>query len=199
MSDIFLNRTFPKINEDIRKSIKYDDTALYSTTIEYDSEIIVKIISNSTRQNNSEITITDATAGIGGNTHYFSKFFKTVNAIEINKKRYEYLKHNMNLFLLTNIKFFNESCLKVCLRFRQDIIFIDPPWGGPEYKKEPFIKLYIDNNHLADVYTLLKPSCDYICLKLPLNFDFNDFICKIVFKRINIFKLKKMFIVLIRN
>ena len=45
----------------------------------------------------------------------------------------------------------NGDCLELSLKLEQNVIFIDPPWGGPSYKNEDFVDLYINNIILSDV------------------------------------------------
>ena len=72
------------------------------------TDIIIKIM------NTTNLTITDGTACIGGDTLAFSQKFSHVNSIELDKTRYEYLKHNMDIFGRKNISFFKffSNCLK---------------------------------------------------------------------------------------
>ena len=43
-------------------------------------------------------SITDATAFLGGNTFGFAEVFQDVAAIELDEKRVEDLKHNLQIF-----------------------------------------------------------------------------------------------------
>ena len=173
---------------------------MYSTTIEYDSEIIAKIMNSSiNKQELNEIIVTDATAGIGGNSIYFSKYFDKVNAVEINKNRSTYLQNNINLLNLNNVTVYNDDCLNSCMTLEQNVIFIDPPWGGPSYKNSNFVDLYINDLIISDVCKKIHDKCQYIFLKVPLNFSFNNFISEVTYKRLNIFKLKKMYLILLKH
>ena len=99
----------------------------------------------------SSYTITDGTACIGGDTLSFSREFKSVNAIEFDKTRYEYLKHNMKLFNCNNITFYNDDYLNLYKSLKQDVIFLDPPWGGPDYKNKKSLTLALGNMKLDDL------------------------------------------------
>ena len=54
----------------------------------------------------------------------------------------------MKLFNRDNIFFYNDSFISLIDKIKQDIIFIDPPWGGPNYKeiKKLRIELPINDN-----------------------------------------------------
>ena len=119
--------------------------------------------------------ITDATAGIGGNSIAFCKTFKYVNCIENNYDINCILKENLNKY--TNNKCYKcYTCSYITIKniLKQDVIFIDPPWGGNYYKLKKKINLYIDNIDIIDLVNTLYYNTRYICLKVPNNFNIND-------------------------
>lgn len=99
-----------------------------------------------------ESTITDMTSCVGGNVISFSRFFKEVNAIEIDPLRFSFLKHNTEEVVgAKNVNFINGNAVELLLgntsetneagasggggvSLKQDILFMDPPWGGLDYK-----------------------------------------------------------------
>ena len=117
----------------MNKKIKYTSISLYSVTLPVNSHIISNIIKKDFPD--SKI-ITDATSNIGGNTLSFSLFFDKVNAVEYEKETFNYLKYNMNIYKRTNIKFYNDDYTKILSDINEDIIYIDPPWSGIDYKKK---------------------------------------------------------------
>lgn len=82
------------------------------------------------------LVITDATAGLGGDTLPFSREFKAVNSIEIQEPHHTAVKKNAELFNLRNINHVNADYTKIYDTLEQDIIFIDSPWGGTAYKTD---------------------------------------------------------------
>jgi len=56
------------------------------------------------------------------------------------------------------------------------VIFLDPPWGGPEYKNATSIRLSLSGKRLSDVCWQLSVHTDFIALKVPKNFDENEFL-----------------------
>lgn len=59
-------------------------------------------------------------------------------------------------------------------KIKADGVFIDPPWGGPEYKALEGFKL---NNFFPDGSEILKLSFKYfrkVALKVPDFFDFKE-------------------------
>ena len=170
---------FRFVQQNIRTSIKMDEESLYSTTDQLTADRISKDILKFIP---STSTITDATACIGGTAYSFSQYFDKVNAIEIDTLRYSLLVNNLNILLKNidknNITCFNDDSLIICKKIQQHVIFIDPPWGGPDYKQNPKLSLYLSNNELSDVCKELFIYTDYIVIKVPTNFDENTFINK---------------------
>lgn len=117
-------------------------------------------------------TITDATACIGGNSVLFAKDFKNVICIEKDYEVYKILKSNMNKYANCDSYNVSYNCLKFILK--QDIIFIDPPWGGNDYKSKKNIKLYLD---FIDIQTIINEVYNFtkiVVLKIPSNFDMDS-------------------------
>ena len=113
-------------------------------------------------------TITDATACIGGNTKSFAEFFNKVQAIELNEQYYKILKKS-----LPNVKCFLEDCLDIVPKLEQNIIFLDPPWGGPEYKQKREVNLTLSGKPLFEIIKEFKKYCTFIVLKIPYNCRIN--------------------------
>jgi predicted RNA methylase len=164
---------FRYISIDKRYHIKYDNEALYSTTDQVTANKISKEI---LKFASKDSVITDATACIGGSALALSKCFKKVYAIELDKNRYELLVHNMNLLDCNNVICINNNALLQCSMTDQDIIFLDPPWGGPEYKKEHSLDLFISNIPFYEVCITFSKLCNFIVIKVPINFNQKSFI-----------------------
>ena len=159
---------FRFISIEKRRQLKLDDEAFYSVTDQYTADRIsrdlLRILPNLQ-------VITDATACIGGNTYSFSKYFPKVNAIEVDPLRYQYLQHNMKVLETLNVELHLSDLLIACHRLSQDLIFIDPPWGGPDYKSKEAVDLFISDVELSEVCEHIKDTTKYIALKVPTNFN----------------------------
>ena len=88
-------KLFPKMNNNLNenKELLSDDVGRYSISLPKDAEIITSLIDYHIKKMQLSIEnliITDSTAGIGGNSISFSKKFKFVNSIEIDKKRFSF-------------------------------------------------------------------------------------------------------------
>lgn len=150
--------------------LKSDTEGQYSLSHKEDADILSKII----KERYGELKILDGTAGIGGNSISFALYFKNVIAIEKNSQRFEYLKENINSLNL-NVKLINGNVLDYIKTEIYDIIFLDPPWGGPNYKYEKFISLTLDDKPLNEIIKELKENNKIIVMKLPFNYNMNDF------------------------
>tara|TARA_A100000164_G_scaffold372051_1_gene400700 strand:- start:359 stop:1030 length:672 start_codon:yes stop_codon:yes gene_type:complete len=205
-----LIRLFPYINNKNNiHELKIDNESIHYISIREVAEIITKLIIKHVHSiniiNMNDITITDATAGVGGNTISFCKHFNNVNAIELHSKRFEYLSNNIKVYDLNNISLYNNSCLKILGNIKQDIVFIDPPWGGKYYKNHDKLLLTISdvpiesiiNNLLNNSITKYPPKL--IVLKIPKNYDLLYFYDNIFSNKIYLHSLKKMFILIIEN
>jgi 16S rRNA G966 N2-methylase RsmD len=121
------------------------------------------------------LTITDITAGVGGNVINFAAHFNSVNAYELNPIRYSYLINNANVYERTNIEFKNGNSVELLAGSgKHDIIFFDPPWGGSSYKKTKNLRLTFDGEPIEKLCNslLTDNKCTMLVLKLPYNYDF---------------------------
>lgn len=162
---------------DFRK-LKINKIGKYSITRPYEAQQIINImkygILDIQHKLLKELVITDATCGVGGDTLHFSKYFKYVNSVDIKKENIEYTKHNLDLFGITNVSLYNDNYLNISRKLKQDIIYIDPPWGGVKYKEKKSIKLYLGNIPIKYVVRDLSMICDMIYIKVPLNADLKN-------------------------
>lgn len=166
----FLFRCIPS---QTRTNLVLDDESLYSTTDQVTADRITKDI---LRFVSNMATITDATACIGGTALAFSREFAKVNAIELDDNRYRYLIHNLKTLQThagykNNITCYHGDALEECIRLKQQVIFIDPPWGGPEYRQVAKLSLFLSGVPFSQVCHRFHRHASYLVLKVPTNFD----------------------------
>lgn len=135
-------------------------------TTDYQARQINKIILKYVSKNS---IITDATSCIGGNSKHFLKDFKYVNVVEKEKTLLDILKTNLSNYYNKQILICSYNVIKFMLR--QDVIFLDPPWGGNLYKSKKTIDLFIDNVNVIDMINSLYHYSSVIALKIPNNFN----------------------------
>ena len=156
-------------------NLKVHKDTFYSITPYTEASYISNLIYKYHKENKN-IIITDSTANVGGNTISFGLFkYKLINAVEVNKKCYECLCNNVCCYNLKNIKIFNNNYLDVYKKLYQDVLFIDPPWGGPNYKNIENLQLYLDNKNVVDLICEVfnDTVTTSIILKAPFNFNKN--------------------------
>lgn len=203
LDETVLKKLFYQANNINNKKLLIDDVSLYSITLPSVSLNIASIISSQLIKiglNPLNSIIIDATAGVGGDTITFSSKFKQVISIEINPTRYNFLINNLKLYNTSNVITFNDSYLNLLNNINGDVIFIDPPWGGPSYKFKNNVKLFLDNIPIEIIckqILLKKNPPHFIFLKLPNNYYFKKFTEHNLF--FSIFHLNKLTLLIIEN
>lgn len=170
---------FPyKKGVDMRK-IKLTEEGKYSYTKTKHGLELMKYMKNKIN-NLSDLTILDGTANMGSDTILFSLNCKNVISIELNKENYNALIHNTSLYKQNNIEIHNGDTTKLIFDLCFDILYLDPPWGGENYKENDKIDLYLGVERvdlfIKEVIQNYK-KCDlkYIILKMPKNYNFDRF------------------------
>lgn len=161
------------------KALHLNEEARYSMTFPKYAEDISNFIRDIMGTNN--ITITDATSCLGGNTINFAKHFKSVNAVEWKSTNAYFLNRNLSTFKIKNVRVYESDYTKIMTELKQDVVFIDPPWGGYNYKKYRFLNLYMNGINIITIVNNLIEHTKCVVLKVPFNFNFIDFYKKIKF------------------
>jgi tRNA/tmRNA/rRNA uracil-C5-methylase (TrmA/RlmC/RlmD family) len=169
---------FRNVPTAIRNKIKLDQEALYSVTDSETADKMTSIISRLPGVSRSS-TITDLTACVGGNVVSFARVFRNVNAVEIDPVRFKLLKYNVSEILgdENNVVFRQGDAIEEAVLLRQDVIFIDPPWGGTDYMKccDP-LNLYLSGRNIGELCeNVFGKHARHVAIKVPVNFDVNHF------------------------
>lgn len=134
----------------------------------------------------SSMSIVDATAGIGGNTLSFMRYFHQVVAIEKDPIHFHMLKNNMAVYNFTEsaaLRMVNADFTHIYREFPGSVYFIDPPWNSDEewYSRKKDLMLFLSDTPIYHVVNLLfsLSTTRLVNLKVPHNFDFNLFIKKV--------------------
>ena len=102
-----------------RESISYITTPHNAITIGW-----ILISNLNPDENIRGLTVFDATAGAGGDTIAFGQRFGKVIGCELDEKRFNMLKNNVDVYDLSNITVVNENCLNLIFQLNYlDIIF----------------------------------------------------------------------------
>jgi predicted RNA methylase len=119
--------------------------------------------------------VTDLTGNVGGDTILFGLHCKTVDTIEMDKENFDALENNVKVFGLDNVTLHFGDSTKV-YNWYTDILYIDPPWGGPDYKDKTNLDLFLGERRIdLFIKDILKEFWrpNYIVLKLPRNYNFS--------------------------
>jgi predicted RNA methylase len=146
----------------------------YSTSNLFGSNQLVNIIQDNIEKDPSELVITDGTANVGSDTINLAMNFKNVNSYEIDKITYDALKNNVEEFKLNNVRLYNGDITKM-IDYGQDVIYIDAPWGGKEYKKSNNISLYLSGMEISEFYSKYLDRASLFIFKVPLNYKISNF------------------------
>ena len=184
LENINLDKYFSK--EDIEKSIKNNkklmitDKGLYSISKHMDAYWITQNIIEFIKSkglNTYDLNIIDGTAGIGGNTISFSKYFAKIYAIEINNVHFNVLNNNLNALSILNVNTYFDNFLNIIndlnlKEIKSNIFFFDPPWGGKSYKNFKYFNLKIGKLSLYNIINILyEKKFKYVILKAPYNLN----------------------------
>jgi len=204
---VYIRTLFPFSKKINYENLQMTEIGLYSISNRHDSSTLTGILNKcilSWGMKSDEIIITDATAGIGGNTLSFASVFKQVNSIEWDILQFKALKNNVGEYRYNNVDCYFGDCLKIIPMLNQNIIFLDPPWGGKSYKKETELTLEIGNIPVVHIINDWKRNCKnlhLIAIKIPKNFSLLEFAnnCEfpfmflLYFRKYNVLILSKQF------
>ena len=168
----FVKSVFKDTNMNNFDKIKFTEESLYSVSKVVGSQFLYKIISKFYKDTSS-LVLTDCTANIGSDSIFLSDYFQSINSIELKKENYEALRNNVEVFKKRNIKLYHDDSNTLLPTLKQDIIYIDAPWGGRDYKKKEKVKLYLGKDEIMQFYSKHKHLSQMFIFKVPNNYDFS--------------------------
>ena len=188
-------------SDDIKKSnnkLQLTNKSIYAISKYYDAQWITDIILNNCQSN---LTITDCTAGVGGNIINFSKNFQYVYGVELNSVTFNVLKNNINCLQLKNVNLKNDNVLNLISLIKSDIVFVDPPWGGTLYKKIKYFNLKLGKlpiSYLINKFYENK-TIKHVVLKCPYNINTTHLFKYSNYNNIQIFKNNHIWLIIFSN
>ena len=168
---------FPDETHVARENLQMSKEAIYSVTKPAKALRIKQILTRHLHQigkQSTDCVITDATACVGGDTLSFATYFKKVHAVELNPTHFSMLNNNISVYDRKNVDVFLGDYVNIMHTLHQDVVFIDPPWGGPSYKHKHNVKLKLSNTPIYKVIQYLRNHVSMVVLKTPVNFDINS-------------------------
>lgn len=175
-----IKQTYPEVpNVDMTK-LQISEVGKYSTSQVSGAKQLVYYINRYCKifgiDNCNQLTITDGTGNNGSDTIFLALNFLSVNSIEKDPNEFKVLKNNVETYKLKNVNLFNDSTLNLIKVLKQDIVYIDAPWGGVSYKNHKQVRLYMDNQEISQIYKNNKDYAKLFIFKVPKNYDFNNFV-----------------------
>jgi predicted RNA methylase len=164
---------FPKKEGIDYSLLKTTEEGCYSITRRRDAERILVVLTNIFKEVKN-MTITDATACIGGDTLNFALKFGHVHSIELNEENFEALENNVKAYNLHNVTLHYGDATKL-FNWNTNVLYVDPPWGGKDYKQHKELDLFLSEKRIdcwLEEILSRKNRPDYIVLKLPSNYNF---------------------------
>ena len=129
-------RYFSRFDEGVRM----DREGWFSVTPE-------KIAEHIAERCQSDVVV-DAFCGVGGNAIQFAFTCEHVIAIDIDPVRLECARHNARVYGVEGrISFILGDFFKLAPFLKADVVFLSPPWGGPDYI----------NTKVFDLETMIMP------------------------------------------
>lgn len=205
---IFKDKLFPLPPSNSYHNIHIDHESIAYITTPYYTTTITNIIRANIPSNiiHNDITVFDGTACVGGDTIAFGNIFGTVISVEIDKKRFDMLKNNIEEYGLYNVVPINDNCISILKKINFiDIVYLDPPWGGKNYKSVDNIRLSISDTYIDIIINdivnnNIRAKVKLIVLKLPKNYNIKQLydLTKNVNIQILQYVLQKMLIIVYR-
>ena len=149
------------------KGIQVDAQALFSITPEKNAIEHAKRIKDK--------VVLDAFGCVGGNAIAFAQFCKKVYMIELDENRIKMAENNARVYGVEDkIVFIHGDYFDEAQKVKADVVYLDPPWGGPKYKDIEKFKLenFSPNGH--EILDLAFKHFPKVVMMVPRNFDFDE-------------------------
>lgn len=207
---IYKDKLFPKMSGVNVNNLKIDYECVSFVTIPSESKKIVEITKKHIlkyKKSTKDVTVVDATACVGCDTITLCNTFGKVIAIELDTHRFNDLNHNLQQYKFTNVETLNGDSTTIIPKLPYiDVIEVDCPWGGKDYKTKTYLRLQFGDNSLEQFIlncfnndiTPGKPKV--LISKMPTNYDL-EYLYSQLSPTLDIilYKLKKMNILAIER
>ncbi|KAJ2655953.1 Trimethylguanosine synthase [Coemansia sp. RSA 1200] len=160
------------------EGIQIDEEGWYSVTPEIiaeDTAVRIAQLYNDRRKkaDYGRICVIDAFCGVGGNTIKLAEWCEHVIAIEIDPQRLEMARNNAEVYgVAERIEFILGDFYQLAPTLKADVVFMSPPWGGPEYTGASVFDLDSMPSHSAQEWVdCARSICANIAFFMPRNCD----------------------------
>lgn len=149
----------------LERKMHLDVDALYSLDIQ-------AIAANTAKRIRSK-KVMDAFCGAGGASIAMARAGKIVTAVDLYADRLEMAMQNAALFRVEDrITFVEGDALKLLPELEVEAVYLDPPWGGPEYARQSKFSLAYFVPDGSQVLQLALKHASEVIFKVPKNFNF---------------------------
>ena len=178
------DNVFPFLDRGLRESFELDSTAAYSAMDEHTTALLASFL-GCVYGELATLSITDACACTGACTVVLARHFHAVDAVELDAGRCAALRKNVLLCGADNVRVQegDYNALWDTHTLRQDVVFLDVPWGGPDYvEAEGSACDALGDVPLVDVVLRLRQRASAVALRLPTKgrFDVDAFAAALV-------------------
>ncbi|KAL5558838.1 hypothetical protein UlMin_035049 [Ulmus minor] len=121
--------------------------------------------------------IIDCFTGVGGNSIQFAQRSRHVIAIDVDPKKIDYAHHNAAIYRVDDqIDFIKGDFFLLAPKLKADVVFLSPPWGGPDYVKvETYdIKTMLKPRDGYSLFSIAKKIASKVVMFLPRNVNLNQ-------------------------
>lgn len=154
-----------------RGLLKINKIGIYSLTKPDSAKHIIDIIKQYMDPKKS--IMINATSGIGGEILNHYDELKFIYGYELSPIQFNILQNNISVYKINNVELFNLDFTKYINSQVSDIVMIDPPWGGLNYKEHKTLELKLGNYTMSELVDMIDTKL--ILLKLPINHDLTKF------------------------
>lgn len=175
-----------------RKLPKFDEVSGYSATRCNAANVIISLVrtligpagATGPTGPTGDLRAWDAFGGAGADAiaMLLSGLFSHVHVTEMDSERAKAIRKRMaayaldarisNSFSVSVSDCTNDMCVKEGAKPNYDLVFLDPPWGGPGYKNSSGVKIEISGQPLGHwVERCRAISKRAVLVKVPFNYD----------------------------
>lgn len=121
--------------------------------------------------------IVDAFCGAGGNAIQFAFKCERVIAIDIDAEKIALARHNAAVYGVEDrIEFIIGDFLEVAPTLKADVVFLSPPWGGPNYTHTSTFQLEDMKPNGFNIYQAARKISPNLAYFLPKNSNIDQLV-----------------------